>query len=73
MTHLELNQSVGGRIAARRDELDVDQLRLSFDAKVDRRTIQRIESGEVSARIETLYQIARALRTTMSDLLEGLK
>ena len=49
------------------------QNRLSLDAAVDRRTIQRIEAGEVSAKIDTLYQIARALRTTLSELLEGMQ
>lgn len=69
----DLNRSVGGRIAARRDELGKDQNTLSLDAGVNRRTIQRIEAGTGSAKVETLYLIARALKTTMSELLEGLE
>ena len=73
MTALDLNRSLGARIAARRDQLSLDQTRLSLDARVDRRTVQRIEAGEVSPKVETLYVIAAALRTTMADLLEGLR
>ena len=73
MSPHDLNRSVGDRIAARRDELGKDQDTLSLDAGVDRRTVQRIEAGETSAKIETLYLLAGALDTTMSELLEGLQ
>jgi transcriptional regulator with XRE-family HTH domain len=63
--------SIGARIRQRRQEADVSLSRLSELAQVSKGYLWSLEQGKTNARPsgDTLYRIAAALGTTMSDLL----
>ena len=52
--------------------MGMTQESLARAARMDRTAIGKIERGERSVTIGTLGKLARALRTTMAQLLEGL-
>lgn len=68
----DLTRSVGLRIRLRREQLGLSQEQLAVDARMDRTAIGKIERGERSVTISTLSRIAKALRVSMSRLLESL-
>jgi transcriptional regulator with XRE-family HTH domain len=41
-------------------------------AGIGRAHLSQIENGAVAARIDTIYALAEALETTLSELLKGL-
>ncbi|MFE4691284.1 helix-turn-helix transcriptional regulator [Streptomyces sp. NPDC056749] len=59
---------IGTRIRAARASRHLSQERLGEFADTDRQTINRIELGHVSTRIDTLMRIARALDMPLADL-----
>jgi XRE family transcriptional regulator of biofilm formation len=63
---------IGERIKKRRKEAGLSLSQLADDAGVSKSYLSRLESGagEMRPSGKTLYLIARALGTTMSDLLE---
>ncbi|NDZ63542.1 helix-turn-helix domain-containing protein [Streptomyces cyaneofuscatus] len=63
-------RALGDRIRAARAALQMSQERLGELSGADRQTINRIEQGHVSTRIDTLFRIARALDTPLSRLVE---
>lgn len=63
---------VGRRVCYMREEREVTQEVLSAQAGISRQTLSRIENGKVDPGIETLHNIAKALRLKMSDLLGGV-
>ncbi|MFJ9113041.1 helix-turn-helix domain-containing protein [Streptomyces sp. NPDC102283] len=67
LTH---RRALGTRIRAARTARKMSQERLGELSDTDRQTINRIEQGHVSTRIDTLYRIARALDTPLSRLVE---
>ncbi len=52
---------IGNRVAATRLELYLTQSELAAKAGVSKRTVERIEAGEVSTQIITLIRVLRAL------------
>ena len=69
----DIDRSVGARIRARRTHLELSQERLAALAGMDRTAVGKIERGERGVTVGTLFKLARALRTTMSDLLEDVR
>lgn len=63
---------IGNRIKEIRNSLGMTQQELAEAAKIDLRTIQRIENGEVLPRSYTLKLIAKALSTDASELISLL-
>ncbi|MFW3473679.1 helix-turn-helix domain-containing protein [Streptomyces microflavus] len=63
-------RALGARIRSTRTALKLSQERLGELSGTDRQTINRIEQGHVSTRIDTLFRIARALGTPLSRLVE---
>lgn len=61
-------RNIGTRIREARTVLRISQERLGELAGTDRQTINRIENGHVSTRIDTLIRIAAALRTPLAHL-----
>ncbi|MER5675751.1 helix-turn-helix transcriptional regulator [Streptomyces sp. NPDC002238] len=59
---------IGTRMRALRGTRRISQERLGELSGTDRQTINRIEQGHVSTRIDTLMRIARALDTPLADL-----
>lgn len=56
----------------RRRALGLSQETAAAAASMDQSQYSRIERGEVDPSIRTLTRVARALRTTPSDLLHGI-
>jgi transcriptional regulator with XRE-family HTH domain len=54
-------QELGGRLAALRLERNLTQSDLAQEAGVSKRTIERLESGEVATRLSGLLRVCRAL------------
>lgn len=59
---------VSENIRNRRKEIGMTQVQLAFAAQLGENTIQRIESGQTQANIETLFRLAKALDVTPNDL-----
>ena len=65
---IELIKGVGEKIRLRRLELNLSQEILSYDANIPRNQIGRIERGEISTTISTLYKICKALKIEIREL-----
>lgn len=65
---IELVKSVGEKIRLKRLELNLSQEILSYDANIPRNQIGRIERGEISTSITTLYKICQALKIEIREL-----
>lgn len=65
---IALIKSVGEKIRMRRLEINLSQEILSYDANIPRNQIGRIERGEISTTISTLYKICKALKIEIRDL-----
>lgn len=65
---LARRRTLGDRIRFARQSRRLSQERLGELSGQDRQTINRIEQGHVSTRIDTLFRIARALDVPLSDL-----
>lgn len=60
---------LGARIRRRRESLGLSQREVAEKVGTDRANITRIEGGLVSPTWVTVEKIARALKTTPSDLI----
>ena len=65
---IELIKSVGEKIRQKRIELNLSQEILSYDANIPRNQVGRIERGEISTSITTLYKIGKALKINIKEL-----
>jgi transcriptional regulator with XRE-family HTH domain len=64
-------KALGHRIAGLRQQADLSQEELAHLAGMERRSIQRYESGRRDPRYSDLLLIAHALRCHVTDLLNG--
>lgn len=64
-------KTLGHRIAALRQQAELSQEELAHLAGMERRSIQRYESGRRDPRYSDLLLIAHALRVHVTDLLSG--
>ncbi|GAA4593251.1 hypothetical protein GCM10023194_57120 [Planotetraspora phitsanulokensis] len=64
----ELRRQFGLRLREIREEHDLTQERLGELAGLDRKTINRIENGMYSPRLDNIFQIADALGITAREL-----
>ncbi len=62
---------MGSTVAALRKKKRISQEELSFVSAVDRTYMSRIEQGKANPTLRVLQRIARALRVSIVDLLEG--
>jgi len=63
-------REVGARLAAARLARNLTQAALAEEAGVSKRTVERLESGEVATRLSGLVRICRALN--LADRLDAL-
>jgi len=63
-------REVGARLAAERLARNLTQASLAEEAGVSKRTVERLESGEVAARLSGLVRVCRAL--DLADRLDAL-
>ncbi|HKF21369.1 MAG TPA: helix-turn-helix transcriptional regulator [Candidatus Angelobacter sp.] len=67
-----LTRKLGRRIESLRKECGWDQADLSAHTGIERGHISEIENGKRMINLATLQKLARALDTTMAQLLKGL-
>jgi transcriptional regulator with XRE-family HTH domain len=60
-------------LRTRRGDLGLTQEAVALEAFMDQSQYSRIERGEVDPSIRTLTRVARALGTTPSELLRGIR
>ncbi|MFD0353532.1 helix-turn-helix domain-containing protein [Streptomyces sp. NPDC127110] len=65
---LARRRQVGSFIRGARQDADVTQEGLALRAGIDRQTLNRIEQGHASARLDSLILIADALGVPLSHL-----
>ena len=63
-------REIGSRLATVRLAQNLTQAALADEAGISKRTVERLESGEVAARLSGLVRVCRALN--MVDRLEAL-
>lgn len=61
LTDQAILQELGGRLAAARIERNLTQAALAEQAGVAKRTVERLESGEVATRLSGFLRVCRAL------------
>lgn len=67
LTDAAILRELGSRLAATRLARNLTQAALAEEAGVSKRTVERLESGEVAARLSGLVRVCRAL-----DMVERL-
>lgn len=60
----------GGNVRRYRQELGISQEQLAVSAGVDRKTINRVEQGVHSVRLDNVWLIADALEVDVRDLFD---
>jgi len=63
---------IGGRLKTRRLTLGITQAQLSYACETDPSYIRKVEKGKVNLSIVKLHELAHALNTTLSELLQDL-
>ncbi|UPT67932.1 MAG: helix-turn-helix domain-containing protein [Sphingobacteriales bacterium JAD_PAG50586_3] len=58
----------GKRVKSFRKSKKITQQDLAYDCEVHKRTIQRIEKGDVNIGLETIFNIAKALEIKVGEL-----
>jgi transcriptional regulator with XRE-family HTH domain len=67
-----LQHAIGQRIRKMREDQGLSQEELAALCKCHRTYVGMVERAEKSMSVAALAKFAKALKTTMSDLLEGL-
>ena len=68
----DLRKLVGQRVRRTRELAGLSQEELAARARLDRTAIGKIERGERGVTIATLQKIAKSLKSSISELLEGI-
>ena len=72
MMSVGLTENLGRNIQRRRREQNLSQQELSQKASLHRSYVGSVELGKRNLSIKSLYKIARALGTTISELTRGI-
>jgi transcriptional regulator with XRE-family HTH domain len=65
-------RAIGDRIRETRLRRDLSQEQLAEAARLDRKTIYRVELGQTAARVDWLIRIADALQVPLADLVRDV-
>ncbi len=63
-------KNFGKQVKKFRKMKELTQEALAFDCEVSKRTIQRIEKGEINITMNIMFLLAKALEVKTSDLFE---
>jgi DNA-binding XRE family transcriptional regulator len=66
-------KTLGHRIRKLREALAMSQDLLALDSGLSKKTIWRIENGLIDPQLSSLTSITHALKTSVSDLCQGLE
>ena len=70
MKKSDLNKKIGLRIIELREKMEWTQSDLARACGKDRQAIEKLENGKVNPTLYTLFEIAKALEVSLSQLLE---
>ena len=70
---MDIRQEVGARIQKIRKEAGLSQEDLALEADLDRTYISHVERGTRNPTVIVIFKIAKALNTTASEILKGLR
>lgn len=62
---------LGSNIVSKRKELKITRQKLTADAGVSYQAMCNIESGSTNPKLDTIVAIAKALGTTIEELMKG--
>lgn len=62
----------GANLRKMRESKKISQEDLAYTADIPINQVGRIERGEINTTISTIYALAKALDTTVEDLVKGL-
>lgn len=65
----EIHRRFGAAIRRRRVDTGTSVASLATSSGIDRDELLRVENGEGDSKLDTLQAIARALKTTLSELM----
>lgn len=68
-----INEKINKKIRLERTKLGLSQEQLAFNAGLSRNSIQKIETGRVKPKMETLEKIAKALNMDFTTLIDVSK
>ena len=68
---VSLKKRIGTRVRERRNQLDISQEDLAFDAEISPTYLSQIEGGKRNTTIDTLYRICTVLKMELSDLVKS--
>lgn len=68
-----INEKIGLKIRFEREKRDMSQEALALEAELNRNTISKIETGQVSPTIKTLEKIAKAFNMDLFNLMDVSK
>lgn len=63
---------LGGKISKQRRVASLSQEQVSMACHVDRTYIGRLEQGKANPSLRVMIKVARALKISLSDLLDGI-
>lgn len=70
---MDIRHQIGARIQKIRKEVGLSQEDLALESDLDRTYISHVERGTRNPTVIVLFKIAKALNTTPSEILKGLK
>ena len=70
--HFDRINILGEKIRTLRESEGISKQHLANEAEIDRRTLERIETGQVAANIDTLLSIAEALNISIVNLVQDI-
>lgn len=69
----KIRDELATAVRKRRKKLGFSQEELAYKAEIDRTYVSRLECGKVSVSIEIIYQIAKALQTSLTMLVKDIE
>lgn len=68
-----ISEKIGLKIKFEREKRGISQENLAFDARINRNTLWKIETGQVSPTLDTIEKIAKALDMDFQTLTDVSK
>ena len=70
MVRVKIETKLGKNVRRFRKKLKISQEDLAFEAKIERSYVSTIERGQRNPSIQVVSKLAKALKVTVSDLID---